>query len=300
MPSLRQRAVNSFAYRSGPLYRGLLRCWPARFPDKPADDRLQVITMSGRNHLLMLEQMLATLARSWCVLPQVRVVSDGSLADADLAQLRRRYTGRIVFTAGAELERHHLARGRPELVQFCRDNYFGRKLALITGAADEGPSLWVDNDVLFFRDLSPDLLRLADGPPLLGATRDASFGKTERFFGYDPGFAQELFGDADIPAVNAGFAFARGAIYDALQLAPLVRRALERGHGYLTEQTIVAWAALHSGGILWDRDVVHLDDKDATTLGPTYRTQSWTARHYTGNIRHLFWRDAHFRRFDAN
>lgn len=262
---------------------------------------LRVITMSGRNHVLLLEQMLATLAASWTALPAVHLLSDGSLRPGDLDAVRRRYAGPVTLVETAALEVHHAARGRPELVRFCRENYFGRKLAFIMGAADEHPSLWVDNDVLFFGDFATDLRRLAAGPALIGATRDASFGKTARFFGYDVPLAEHLFaGEPDAEPVNAGFTFARGPVYDTLQLAPVVEHALRGEHGYLTEQTIVAYAVRRSGGILWDGQTVHLDDKDSTTLRPTYRGRPWRARHYTGNVRHLFWRDAFYRRFDRN
>ncbi len=298
---LYRRVADSVAFRSGPVYQRILRHWPARALAKPVAPELRVITMSGRNHVLLLEQMLATLAASWTELPSIHLLSDGTLRESDVAAVRRRYAGPITVVESAALEAHHAARARPELVRFCRENYFGRKLAFIMGAADEHPSLWVDNDVLFFGDFSADLRRLAGRAPLIGATRDASFGKTERFFGYDVPLAEHLFaGQPEAAAVNAGFTFANGPVYDTLQLAAVVRHALAGAHGYLTEQTIVAHAVRQSGGILWDAQTVYLDDKDMNTLGPTYRRQPWRARHYTGNVRHLFWRDAFYRRFDRN
>jgi hypothetical protein len=107
--------------------------------------------------------------------------------------------------------------------------------------------------------------------------------------------AAKFLTDPDAPPVNAGLHLSEGAIYEALDLSPPVRFALESGeHHYLTEQTIIAIAALRSAGIYWERADAHLADDDCYTLRPTFRGRSWLARHYTGNVRHLFWRDAFF------
>ena len=259
---------------------------------------LHVATMSGKNHVLMLEQMLWTLSRTWEELPQIRLLSDGTFTSAHLARIQRGYTGTVELVEAEALERHHESRGRPELVEFSRANYFGRKLAFIIAEAELHPTLWADNDILFYGDFSEDLRRLLARGSILGATRDASFGKTTPLFGYDPVLAKHLFGNRpDVPSLNAGFCFASGPVYDAHGISEIVRWSLQDGrHGYLTEQTIVAYTALASAGILWDEPVVHMADDDIYTLGPTYRHQPWKARHYTGNVRHLFWRDAFCRR----
>lgn len=295
MPSLLTR---SFAFRSAALHRFLLKITPASPVTKPVGEDLHIITMSGRLHTPMCEQMLLSLGAAWSELPTVHLLPDASSTIADLKRIRRVYPGPIEMVEWEEVRRHHALRGRPELNEFAEADLFGRKLAFALASADLRRTLWVDNDILFFRDVVPLLRANYGAAPFLGAARDASFDRTTSFYSYAPQMAEEFLSRLpEVPAINAGIHLSEGSIYEALGLAELVRFSLTSGeHHYVTEQTIVAIAALRSRGILWDEPVMHMDHDDIYTLGPTFTGKPWCGRHYTGNVRHLFWRDALFLR----
>lgn len=293
MPS---RLVRTLAFRSAAFHRSLVRLLPASPVTKPVAQDLHLVTMSGRNHALFCEQMLLTLGATWSELPVVHILPDKHSTTADLERIRRVYRGPINLLNWEDICRHHAERGRTELIKFAEADQFGRKLALTLASADLRRSLWVDNDILFFGDLVPIIRAVSESKPYLGAARDATFGRTTPYFSYAPLMAREFFDPLpNVPPINAGINLSQGPIYEALRLFEPVRFALDSGeHHYVTEQTIVAIAAMRSRGILWDEPTVHMDDDDIYTLGPTYPGKVWRARHYTGNVRHLFWRDAMF------
>ncbi|MFT3867254.1 MAG: hypothetical protein QM715_02040 [Nibricoccus sp.] len=265
---------------------------------KPAAEDFIAITMTDRKHALMCEQMLLSMQRTWSELPTVRLLVDDRHGSVNTKRLQRSYGGLIQLVDWAHIIEHHKNRQRLELIEFAEGNLLGRKLAFILSEADQQKTLWIDNDILFFQDFLPLVQAQPDGV-FVGATRDSTFGGSEKLASYAPGLARHLFqGDASVPSVNSGLTLASGCIYDAFQLAPLVKHTLDtREHSYFTEQTVIAWAALRSRKIIWDMQVVRLDDTDIYQLGPSPTDHSWRARHYTGNIRHLFWRDAFFLRF---
>lgn len=280
------------------FYRMVLRATPPSKEIRPGANDFIAISMTDRKHALMCEQMLASMRRTWAELPTFRLLIDSRRGAVNIERLRRSYGGCLETVDWANVAKHHQSLQRTELVEFAEGNILGRKLAFIAASADEAKTLWIDNDILFFKDFLPLIRAQADGV-FVGATRDSAFGGTEPFSSYAPGLAHHLFQDnTSVPSINSGLTLASGRIYDAFQLAPLVKHTLATGEqNYFTEQTVIAWAALQSRNIIWDMQLVRLDDSDIYRLRPSTSDGTWLARHYTGNIRHLFWRDAFFQRF---
>ena len=287
--------VRSLAFRSAVLYRTALRFAPLRRENKPSATDFVIISMTDRKHALMCEQMLASIGRIWSEFPTIRLLVDERRGPVNFDRLQRSYSGRIEAVAWEVITTQHLQKSRPELVNFAEGNLLGRKLAFIAASAEQQRTLWVDNDILFFRDFVP-LVRTQTAGTFVGATRDSSFGHKGLFCGYAPKLARHLFKDqSDIPSINTGLCLCNGPVYEAFELSSLVRHTLEiREQNYFTEQTVLAWAALQSRGVIWDTQIVRLDDTDIYRLRPLPGQELWCARHYTGNIRHLFWRDAFF------
>ncbi len=254
--------------------------------------------MTDRRHETMCEQMLASLQRTWSMLPEFHLLVDDRHGSVNIDRLRRSYGGPLSATSWPRVSALHQASHRPELVEFASGNLLGRKLAFIMASAESRRTLWIDNDILFFRDFIP-LVRAQPEGVFIGATRDAIFGRTDRFCSYAPRLAQHLFqGRAEVPSINSGLCLACGDVYGTFGLAAPVKHTLATGEtNYFTEQTVISWGALQSRGIIWDMDRVRLDDDDIYRLAPSREKPTYYARHYTGNIRHLFWRDAFHLRF---
>src|SRR5262249_31767633 len=155
-------------------------------------------------HRLMLEQCLATLYRAWPVLPRLRIVSDGSLDLAAARQSLGWWPGPWELLSWRDLVPRLAARGHETLLRFAERQATGRTVAAIVASAAEGPTLYCDVDVLWFR-FPPTLERLLRAPgPLLAMSRDP-------YCAYDPALVPEVLPElARPPYFCAGFLFARG------------------------------------------------------------------------------------------
>jgi hypothetical protein len=86
--------------------------------------------------------------------------------------------------------------------------------------------------------------------------------------------------------------FCRGLTFDGPVFLEALKFAAETGIG-LTEQTLFAAMTRRLGGRSFAADEIYLSDEDRFTRGATFAGQPWSARHYIGQVRHLFWRDAY-------
>jgi hypothetical protein len=285
LPSPLRRARNAAAYRSSAVYRRLLPLLPRpKAEGKPAIP-LTFLTFGGTGHRLMLEQCLFSLHRAWPVLPRVRIVTDGSL---DPEQARRDlawWPGPWELLSWRDLVPGLAACGHDRLVRFAEREPMGRKLAAIVASAAAGPTLYCDVDVLWFR-FPPTLERLLAVPaPRLAMSRDPYCAYDDRLV---PGSLSEL---ARPPFLCAGFLFAHGDFLAACRLDEVLDFAAVEGVA-LTEQTLLAEADRQLGGDSWPEDEIALFEQDRFSLGPSFRGCGWAARHYVGQVRHVFWRDA--------
>ncbi len=279
------RLKRSLAYRSSTVWRGLLRTLPpprvAAKPVLPAT----FVTFGGAGHRLMLAQCLASLGLTWPRLPRLRVVSDGSLDQATTARDLAWWPGPWELLAWHELAPGLRDRGHGALVRFAEREPMGRKMASVVATALEGPTLYCDVDVLWFRE--PARLTELTGRPAPQLVMSEDYVPA-----YDPALVPERLPSlARPPFYCAGLLFAHGDFLAASGVEELLVEAAERGFG-LTEQTIFAEADRRLGGACWPRTEIALSEDDRFSLAPSFPGRSWTARHYVGAVRHLFWRDA--------
>lgn len=282
---LLRRIRNSAAYRSSALYRRALERLPSpRMVEKPSLP-LTFLTFGGAAHRPMLRECITSLHRAWPSLPKVRVVSDGSL---DLARAAREFDWwpePIEVLDWRELTARLIDPAFASLVRFAERDAMGRKMAAIVVSALEAPTLYCDVDVLWFR--FPESLRslLAGSGTKLRMSADCRPM-------YDPALVPgRLPHLASPPYYCAGFLFAVGDFLAACEVAELLDYAADRGIG-VTEQTILAEANRQLGGETWPTDEIVLWEEDRFSLGPSFRGRPWSARHYVGSVRHIFWRDA--------
>lgn len=287
-PSLVARVRNSLAYRSGPLCERLLR----QCADTPFDAEtlakeilpLTVVTMCGATHLLMLKQCLRSLARNWRKLPQLHVVSDGTITVEEIEQELSWWTTTKRVSHREEFVRHFEQAGPAAIARSARGHAMGAKLAIQLREAARGPILWCDADVLWFRHFDVERL-MADPAVKVKCSRDLT-----------PSYDRELV-DSTLPHLSsfpfccAGLNFLHGDILRICDCDAMLRY-METRFDFFTEQTFFAEAAYQLRSEPFPLDEIALVTEDAQTLSPTFRGKGWTARHYVTPVRHLFWRDA--------
>lgn len=282
---MERRVGRSLAWRSGPVYREIVRILPEPLVTKKDPLGIPLVTMCGRAHLLLLEQLLFTIAIRWNLMPNVVVVSDGTANVSQIRQTLRWWPAGLDVVGWQTFRDFHQERERSELVQYADKDPFGRKLSTILAMAEQTRLLWCDCDILFFSDFSTLVAKPASHGPFLESAQDS-------FYSYDrcltEGRLQHLYGR---PPVNTGLILCEGNFYDSCGLGDIIKQGIPN-RMYLTEQTILAEAVFQAGRIAWDLDVIVMFNGDESTLSPTYLGKHWIARHYVGPIRHLFWRDA--------
>jgi hypothetical protein len=280
-----RRVRDSVAYRSSSGYRRLLALLPpSRIEEKPAIP-VTFLTFGGAAHRLMLRECLLSLGRAWPGRPRVRVVSDGSL---DLAAVDRDlggWKGPLEVLSWKDITARLADPRFAALVRFAERDAMGKKMAAIVASALEGPTLYCDVDVLWFR-LPATLTALLSSP----GTKLAMSPDLRPTYDTDlvPRLLPEL---ARPPFFCAGLLYAEGDFLAACQVSDLLEHAARQGIG-VTEQTILAEADRQLGGRSWPADEIALWEEDRTSLGPSFPGRPWAARHYVGAVRHLFWRDA--------
>ena len=287
VPLLR-RALNSAAFRSGPVARAIVRALPAaprRRELPPATFRL--LCVSGRRHLPLLRESLRTLLASWTALPELLVVSDGSMAPDDLARALSFWPAPLATRSRDDVAARARALGVPLVDAFAAISGFGAKFAAIVTSALERPTLFVDADVLWFRDFSAEVAALAAerGEVVLRVSEDFQRAYDEDVLA---AMGEPL---AEPPFVNSGVVFLRGDLLHAVDLSAGLVPASRRPHPF-AEQTLLALAARRLQAPLLAQSLVACQVSDSQSLLITYRGRPWHARHYVGPVRHLFWRDA--------
>lgn len=274
----------SLAYRQrvGERYRRRVlngRSWTA--PTKPSAD-FTLLSLVGAKQLELLQTSLWSIGQAWTALPNLRVVSDGSIDPSQISTALRWWPQPVEALRWETIAQAHTDRGRPLLQTLANDNLLARKLCAILYSAELGPTLFCDSDLLWFRGSPP---RPADAVALKLA---------EDFM---PSFDADLFTAAGCepfrhrPYLNSGVVFAAGDVFSAAHLGDVLPWAAEHPK-YFTEQTLLAYACKKLGGDHWTRQQIHLTVDDAVVpFGDRDYLHTALARHYVGDVRHWFWRD---------
>ncbi len=287
------RAYRSISCRISTKYRESLRDWfkgrvlrrgYASLSPKPIWN-MTLLLYAGAQQKEMVRECLWSIYHAWPELPRVKLVSDGSVTPSALLESIDWWPGEKKaesWEAGAE---YHAQRGRVDVRTFAGNNMLGKKLSAILAAGESERVLYCDSDLLWF-----------GGPP---AVPDASVSAAVQLAvdlspHYDDHLLKMLsINDLDkIPALNTGLVYASGPVYTECGLDRLMS-IVAREPSYFSEQTIMAYAARKLGGRHWplDQIILKVDDKSWPIRHPSERP-SWMARHYVGDVRHWFWRDA--------
>jgi hypothetical protein len=202
------------------------------------------------------------------------IVSDGTLSGRS-SNILKSLNSVISISASAQW----LPKDLPtKIYPYLTTHPTGKQLALIMSLPVDGPTLYVDSDVLFFPG-ARDLIRLLEsrGAPAFYLA-DCRLSADERLFRDDAEQARP---------VNTGALL----LFEKLDWTPAVRRFLElRGVPHFFTNQTMTHLTMHANGALPLDDrkyVLQLDDQ--FVYPDRYAGRDLALRHYVNPVRHKFW-----------
>jgi hypothetical protein len=271
--------------RLGQLALNILSRWSITpLPPKP-ESSLCYLTIAARTHWLLLRESMFSVYRSWKKLPTITVVSDASWSAADFYPVFSWWPGKVDVLSREQIVADADAAGERELAQYAEASAWGCKVASIVLVARREPVLFVDADILWFKDPA-DLLGTTDswGKPR-GVRESNCYQHRDMALRFCP---QAL----EPPYVNGGILALHGEFLTAGILRPMVNEALADPKDGAFEQTIIASAVHRGAGLLpGETSLVEFDDIDRFCHRNMIR-EGYYSRHYVNWMRHLFYRDA--------
>jgi hypothetical protein len=271
--------------RLGELALNILSRWSIKsLPPKP-ESGLNYLTIAGRSHWLMLRESMFSLYESWEKLPTITVVSDGSWSAADFYPVFSWWPGEINILSREQIIAEADSAGERELARYAEASGWGMKVASIVLLARREPVLFVDADILWFKDPA-DLLGPSDFWAKPRGVRETNCYQHRKLA---LRFCPEVL---EPPFVNGGILALHGEFLPPDLLRAMVQEALADAEDGAFEQTIIA-AAVHRGAGLLPGDIslVEFDDIDRFRHR-NMRREGYYSRHYVNWMRHLFYRDA--------
>jgi hypothetical protein len=233
----------------------------------------------------MLRESLYSLHRSWNSLPEITVVSDGSWTANEFARVFAWWPTPITVLTRAEICQAASSAGFSELADYAGQSPYGLKLAAIVTQAKKRPTIFVDADILWFRD--PALLlgdRVSWDKPR--ALRESN-GHQRRDMATRH-CAQVL----EAPFVNSGIVALHGELMTTALLRSMVQDALRDPQDSSCEQTIIA-SAVKLGGEVFPEKLSLVEFDDVHRFSPrNMNNEGYYSRHYVNWMRHLLFRDA--------
>jgi lipopolysaccharide biosynthesis glycosyltransferase len=197
------------------------------------------------------------------------------------------WPGELAIEEWKATEDYHEKKNRGALTSYGNSHPFGKKLAIILRYAEQGPVIWADSDILFFNDFTAFIPRHKTGFAC-GGSADFTTAYHDAVIEITGNNLSERYN------FNAGLLYVCGQnIYEDFNLKHIIE-SIHPSYDFLSEQTIFAHLASKSMGILWPLQLIKSFHTDAQEI-QAMPVEDVIARHYTSNVRHLFWRDAFFR-----
>lgn len=242
--------------------------------------------MVGKKHIDYIKWNLWSICNSWSTLPNLTIYSDDTLTTAQIKDKLSFWTGHLKIYTFELVNNYHKSRNRNALVQYAKFHPLGKKLAVILYHAEDKPTLWVDCDMLFYKDSTQYIPQIEIDSFFCGGSEDW-------ITAYDVRLVNSYFKNLkDFEKFSSGILLINGKnIYEDFELESALD-SLNKTYDFFTEQTIIAYLAKDSLGIIWDQNKMMNAMDDRQEIFPE---KTWpVARHYTTNVRHLFWRDLFF------
>lgn len=271
--------------RKGELCKHLLECLAMGSLAAKPQANFAFITMAGRAHRLLLRESLASLHRSWNLLPSITIISDGSWDGHEIRAMLRGWPDEIQVLMPQQIFQRIRETGIPGLLEYAQASPFGLKLGALCILATTRPTLYADVDILWFYDPCVLLGAPESWPPVRAAQESCCYHAEEVARQFCPSLLKP-------PYPNAGLLTLNGPLMTSAQLEAMVAIALQDPQDGRYEQTILATAALQSGGLLPEK-ICYMNYEDANDSKPFPAASSGhCSRHYVNWIRHHFYTDA--------
>ncbi len=282
---LRPFSGMNLSVRLGEIARSVLSRWPVA-PESPKPTaNFRYLTLCGRENWLMLRESLLSLYRSSSLLPELTVVSDGSWTSEEFADVFAWWPAPITVLHRDEVSQAALSAGFPELAKYARVSPYGLKLSAIVTQAIQHPVLFVDADILWFRD---PVLLLGDAA-FWGKLRALRESNCHQSLDMAMHYCVQVL---EPPFVNSGIVALHGELMAPDLLRRMVQEALSQPQDSPCEQTIVA-TGVKLGGQLFPDKLCLVGFDDAYRFRSRHaRNEGYYSRHYVNWMRHLLYRDA--------
>lgn len=278
---------NSLAFRLPGLYKTLLNKKSIRKAAAKETLGATIITMTGKRLITMTRCAILSIARNWERLPKLVVVTDGTMTTEELEEQLGFWPGELVVQDWEQTANYHLGKKREKLIKYAGEHVLGKKLAVILHHAEIYPVTWLDSDILFFSDFSAMLPLDTPQGFVCGGSEDHWATYDSRVLKYYNNDLYKHYG------FSSGVLYIYGeGIYEQFDIDGLLPE-LNDYTDFFTEQTVFAHIASKSLGILWGLDTIKNFNSDTQSVKPM-PVNGVVGRHYTTNVRHLFWRDAFF------
>ena len=271
--------------RVGAIAQTALSRWSVSSqPPKPMS-KFRYLAACDRAHWMMLRESLFSLYQSWNSLPDVFVVSDGSWGPDEFAKVFGWWPTPITVLTREDVCLACYRARFPELAEYAGQSIYGLCLAAKVTQAMQHPMLFVDADILWFRD--PALL-LGDPKSWV---RPRALQENNCFQRQDMALrycAQVL----EPPFVNAGIVALHGELIAPGLLCSMVQDALRNPQDASCEQTIVATAVKLGGDFFPEKlSMIAVDDTFRIFIRDV-KSEGYYSRHYVTPARQLLYRDA--------
>jgi len=218
-------------------------------------------------------------------LPKITVVSDDWWKADEFAEVFAWWSTPITVLTRQEVCQAASSAGFPELANYAQESLYGLKLAAIVTQAKKQPVLFVDADILWFRDPASLLSDpvLWDKPRAL--RENNCHQRREMALRHCPQVLEP-------PFVNSGIVALHGELMAPELLRRMVQEALPNPQDSSCEQTIIATAVKIDGELLPEKlSLVEFDDVNKFRRRDMW-DEGYYSRHYVNWMRHMFYRDA--------
>jgi len=283
----------TFPTRVGEIAQTVLSRWSIKpLPPKPASG-IHYLTIGGRSHWLILRESLFSLYWSWKKLPNVTVVSDGSWSATEFYPVFSWWPGKIDVLSPDQIIAQANAAGERELAQYAEASAWGLKLTAIVLLARREPLLFVDVDILWFRNPALLLGDPASWVKPRALPENFCYQRRDMALRY---CAQVL----EPPFVNAGIVALHGELMPPALLRSMVQEALRNPEDGSCEQTIFATGIKLTGEFFPEKlSLVAFDDTYRLFIRNA-KQEGYYSRHYVLPARQLIYRDALNLRLDLH
>jgi len=278
-----QRIKNSLAFRSGKVFQKMAHMLPDPVYRSAPPASFRLITLTGKGYLDMLNECLMSINLFWTKHPKLILGSDGSCDAEYIRKYISWWKGPVEIISWEDSRDWAQAQGLDNLARFSENAAMGKKLCFTMHLAASGEgTLWCDSDFLWYDDFTaPE----SEHPVHMMATED-----------YQPSYDPSLFPvypelPDKLPWINAGILWWKGDYLNDPLTQFLITKIPPTGN-HFTEQTWMA-IRMHMGNYpIFPPERITCRAEDQKTWHISFKNKKWLARHYTGVIRHLFWRDA--------